>query len=151
MQITRTYDLFITHAWRYHDDWKRLADMIDKHDPRCWRNFSLPWYDPALRTSSESGGRILRENLETQIIPVHAVILLTSVFLQPASRKWLDHEIQIARQYGKPIIALPSWGESNIPDEIQSVTNFTGEWNVKSLLGIVEACIERATATRASS
>ena len=26
----RIYDLFITHAWRYHDDWTRIGEMFDK-------------------------------------------------------------------------------------------------------------------------
>src|SRR5205809_3506120 len=146
MSVTRTYDLFITHAWRYHEDWNRLTEMIDRYDPRCWRNFSLPWYDPALQPSSESGGKILRDNLETQIIPSHAVILLSSVFEQPASRKWLDYEIEMAHKHRKHIIAVPSWGQSVVPPKVQVFADYVGTWDVKSLLKLVDRCLEKSAA-----
>ncbi len=80
-----TYDLFITHAWRYHDDWKHLVDLLNAHDVRAWRNFSLPWYDPALDPRTEAGGKVVRWNLETQIIPVRAVVLLSSLLSEPGA------------------------------------------------------------------
>jgi hypothetical protein len=60
MVKTRTVDIFITHAWRYHHDWKRAVDLLNAHAPRGWRNFGLPWYDPALDPRTEKGGQLVR-------------------------------------------------------------------------------------------
>jgi hypothetical protein len=66
----KLYDLFLTHAWRYHDDWTRMAEMLDHCDGVKWRNFSVPWHDPAMDANTEVGGRSIRNWLESQIVPV---------------------------------------------------------------------------------
>ena len=70
----RIYDLFITHAWRYHDDWTRVGEMLDKFLGDFWRNFSVPWYDPALDPNTEVGKRLVHRWLEQQIVPTCGVI-----------------------------------------------------------------------------
>jgi hypothetical protein len=145
MTAKRAYDLFITHAWRYHDDWKRVVDLLNAHDVRSWRNFSLPWYDPALDPRTEAGGRIVRWHLETQIIPVQAVLLLTSVLSEPGTRKWLDFELDMARKHGKPILALPAWGETDVPSELRQLADRVVSWNAPALLAAVDELTQRQT------
>lgn len=138
------YDLFITHAWRYHDDWKRMVDLLNTNGVRSWRNFSLPWYDPALDARTEDGGRIVRWNLESQVIPSHAVILLSSVYDQTGARKWLDFEIEMARKHGKAIIAVPIWGETQVPAAVAAVADFVVGWDLAALLGVIQQAQARA-------
>lgn len=139
----KTYDLFITHAWRYHDDWKRLVDLLNAHDVRAWRNFSLPWYDPALDPRTEAGGKVVRWNLETQIIPVRAVVLLSSLLSEPGTRKWLDFELETARLHGKPVIAVPAWGESDVAPEAAEAADAVADWDPAALLAAVETAGRR--------
>src|SRR5205814_9540882 len=75
-----TYDVFITHAWRYHDDWNRAADVLDGVAGFKWRNFSVPWYDPAMDPNTAVGGRFVRDWLEGQIQPSNVVLFLDSVY-----------------------------------------------------------------------
>jgi hypothetical protein len=139
--MQKTRDLFISHAWRYHDDWNRLSSMLDAYDPYAWRNFSLPWFDPALNPASDSGGEILRWGLESQIIPVHAVILLSSVYTQQGSRKWIDFEIEMARKHSKPIVALPAWGETVVPPHVAGQAHLCAAWEVEPLLALVDGLV----------
>ena len=37
-----TYDLFLTHGWRYTDEWQGLVALLDDYLPGKWRNWSLP-------------------------------------------------------------------------------------------------------------
>jgi hypothetical protein len=134
---TRTCDLFITHAWRYHDDWKRLVDLLNAHDVRSWRNFSLPWYDPALDPRTEAGGKLVRWHLEAQIIPVEAVLLLASVLSEPGTRKWLDFELQMARKHGKPVLAVPPWGTADVEPEVRATADAVIAWDARALLDAV--------------
>ena len=145
-----TYDLFITHAWRYHDDWRRLVDLLNAHDVRAWRNFSLPWYDPALDARTEAGGRAVRWHLETQIIPVQAVLLLASVLSEPGTRKWLDFELQVARKHSKPVIAVPAWGESDVDPEVRTQVDSVVGWDAPSLLAAVAKASQRTPAIQAA-
>ena len=137
-------DVFVSHAWRYHDDWNLLTRMLDVYDPRAWRNFSLPWFDPALNPATESGGATLRWSLESQIIPVDVVVLLSSVFAQQGSRKWIDFEIEMAGNHAKPIIALPAWGETAVPPEVAKIADATGKWDAGELLASIDKLIAKA-------
>ncbi len=105
-------DLFLTHAWRYHADWTQAAAMFDAVNDLSWRNFSVPWHDPAMDANTDVGGRFIREWLETQIIPADAVVLLAGVYRLGSARKWLDIELEYAAQHGKPVFGLPAVGEA---------------------------------------
>jgi hypothetical protein len=143
---TKTCDLFITHAWRYHDDWKRLVNLLNAHDVKSWRNFSLPWYDPALDPRTEAGGKIVRWGLETQIIPVEAVLLLASLYTEPGTRKWLDFELQMARKHKKPVLAIPAWGETDVTPEVRAAADLVVSWDAKAILATVADQRARQTA-----
>jgi hypothetical protein len=137
MVKAQTVDLFITHAWRYHNDWKRLVDLLNAHAVHGWRNFSLPWYDPALDPRTEHGGKLVRWNLEAQIIPAHAVLLLASVLTEPGTRKWLDFEIATARKHHKPIVAIPAWNETDVPPEVRQHADAVVGWDAAAILAAV--------------
>lgn len=88
-----------------------MVDLLDSVPNLRWRNFSLPWYDPAFPPHTMLGDRIVRERLEGQVRPAAAVILLCGVYERPSCREWLDLELAIARHHGKPVIALPPRGK----------------------------------------
>ena len=110
LMTERMYDLFITHAWRYHDDWTRVGEMFDKYLGDGWRNFSVPWYDPALDPNTDVGKRLVYRWLEQQIMPTCGVILLSSVYENKSAQKWVMLEVELARKYEKRIIGLPTFG-----------------------------------------
>ena len=134
----RTHDLFLTHSWRFHEDWRRLVDLLNAHNVRAWRNFSLPWYDPALDPRTEAGGKTVRWHLETQIIPAHAVILLCRLLSEPGARKWIDFELAAAKKYRKPVLALPTWGETDVPAEIRGTVAGVVPWDAAAVFAAVE-------------
>jgi Thoeris protein ThsB, TIR-like domain len=138
MTTDRMYDLFISHAWRYHNDWTRLTDILDRAPGVKWRNFSLPWHDPALDPNSPLGGKLIRDSLETQIIPVHGVILLAGVYAIKSARRWLDLEVEIARKYNKPIIGIPAIGASAVPEEVRSLSNASAIWDAGALIATLD-------------
>jgi len=140
----RTRDLFIVHAWRYHPDWKRMVDLLNTEGMRSWRNFSLPWYDPALDPRTEKGGKIVRWQLESQIIPVHGVLLLAGIWREPGTHKWLEYELEMARKHAKPIFALPAWGESTVADEIREQADSVIDWEPGAVFAAIDQ-IQTAT------
>ena len=130
-------DLFLVHAWRYHQDWKRMVDLLNAHGVRSWRNFSLPWYDPALDPRTPEGGKIVRWNLEAQIIPVHAVLFLAGVWTEPGTHKWLEFELEMARKHNKPVLAVPAWGETEVAEEIRGRVDAVVGWDAHAIFQAV--------------
>ncbi len=125
----RIYDLFITHAWRYHDDWTRLVKMLDQSLDRSWRNFSVPWYDPALDPNTEVGNRMIYRWLEQQIIPSCAVILLSAAHENKGARKWIEIEVQMARKHKKRIIGIPAFGRVSMSPQAAALADIVCPWD----------------------
>lgn len=138
MTQSRLLDIFVTHAWRYHEDWVKICEILDRIPGFRWRNFSVPWHDPAMSPNSEVGGEFIRNFLETQIIPVHAVILLSGVYSINSARRWLDIEIDLARKHNKPIVAVPPLGETVVSDEIRSLADLAVGWDSQAVVGALE-------------
>lgn len=136
----RTYDVFITHAWRYHDDWTRVGALLDQCAGFSWRNFSVPWYDPAMDPNTETGSRFVRRWLESQIIPVAVVLFLGSVHAVKSARKWVELEVEMARLHRKPILGLPTYGESELSAEARPLIDATVGWGGE----VLTAAIARA-------
>jgi hypothetical protein len=138
MANRKTLDVFITHAWRYHEDWTRLCEMLTSASGAFIRNFSVPWHDPALDPNTPLGSRLIRENLEAQIAPVDGVLLLAGVYAVKSAQRWLDLELEIARRERKGIIALPPIGEEKVPEAIAQLADEVAPWNGSELLAVLE-------------
>jgi hypothetical protein len=138
MEQLKSYDIFLTHAWRFHDDWTKFSELMDNTPGIIWRNFSLPWHDPAMSANTEVGGRFIRDFLESQIIPVHGVVLLAGVYAINSARRWFDMEVEMARKHNKPLIGLPAFGEKSVPDEVGSLCDVCCEWDARQLLTTID-------------
>jgi hypothetical protein len=134
----KIYDLFLTHAWRYHDDWIRFSEMLDRLPGLVWRNFSLPWHDPAMDPNSEVGSKFVCDSLEVQIIPVHGVVMLAGVYAVKSARRWLDLEVEMARKHNKPIIGVPAVGRTQVPEEVQALCDATVNWDAAELIAALD-------------
>ena len=88
--------------------------------------------------NSEVGGIFIRNFLETQIVPVHGVILLAGVYAIKSAQRWLNLEIEFARKHNKPIIAIPALGETVVPDEIRSVSDMSAGWHAETVIAALD-------------
>lgn len=137
-------DVFISHAWRFHDDWTRMGEVLSRVQRPVVRNFSIPWHDPALDPNSSLGGRLIRENLESQIKPVHGVLVLASVFASKSARGWLELELEFANAHGKPIFGVPAFGRQDVPGDFAALCHELVSWEPSE---IVSAIQRRASAS----
>jgi len=138
MQKLKCYDLFLTHAWRFHNDWVEFSKLLDKAPGVTWRNFSLPWYDPAIKASTDSGGRFIRDSLESQIISVHAVVLLSGVYSIVSARRWFDMEVEMAKKHNKPLIGIPVIGETSVSNEVANLCDVCCDWEAMQLFTTID-------------
>ncbi len=138
MNTTTTYDIFITHAWRYHDDWVKLSNLFDAEKSIKWRNFSVPWYDPALDPNTDLGARAVRAWIDGQIRPVVGVVLLDSVYKVKSARKWLDLEVELAHAHKKPVVAMPAHSATEVSEEAAAAADAVVGWDVGDIIATFE-------------
>jgi len=135
MPYLKTYDLFISHAWKYGGEYDRLVDLLNKAPYFRWRNYSCPKHDPAIDPDSEAGKIKLIQELRNQIRPVNCVIILSGMYV--AYSYWIQKEINIAVEYNKPIIGVRPWGAQRVPTAVQQVANEIVGWNTDSIVNAI--------------
>lgn len=127
MPELRAYNLFISHAWDYNDEYYRLRDMLNNAPNFDWRDYSVPVHDP------EDGS--LRQAFIDRIRLVHCFIVTSGMYV-PYSR-WMLSEIRIAKGMEKPILAIMPQGNERTPQAIQDVATDIVNWNTQSIVDTI--------------
>lgn len=110
MPALKTYDLFISHAWSYNDDYHRIINLLNNANNFKYRNYSVPEHDPVIDPKTPVGLAKLRDALDKQIKPVNCVLIISGMYVN--HKYWIQTEIEIAAQkYNKPIIGVIPWGQ----------------------------------------
>ena len=139
MPLLRNYDIFVSHAWRYNDDYYRLEALLKAAPYFQYRNYSVPTHDPLVDPGTLVGQARLSTMLDAQIRPVQCVLVIAGMYA--AHRFWIDKEIAFAQSYFKPIIGVIPWGQERVPLAVQAAAHEMVGWNTSS---IVDAIRRRA-------
>ncbi|MCL2510591.1 MAG: TIR domain-containing protein [Bacteroidales bacterium] len=131
--MAKTYRLFISHSWNYSDKYERLIEMLDEQGLNYY-NHSVPKNDPIHTNGTQ---RQLREAINAQIRGTSCVLILAGVY--STYSKWINEEIDIAKSYGKSIIAIEPWGAEKTSTVVKNNADKIVKWQGKS---IVNAIIE---------
>lgn len=125
------YNLFISHAWDYSNEYQRLCSLLNDAEDFSWRNYSVPETDPKeVETDAE-----LTEALVDQIRPASAVVLSAGMY--SAYRNWIQKEIRIADEMGKPIIAVKPHGNTQWPRVVENSSAKKVNWNSASVVSAI--------------
>lgn len=135
MPELKTYGLFVSHAWRYHDDYDRLVELLKKAPNLSWRNYSVPRHDPAIDPNSEVDFEKLKSALREQIKPVSCVLILAGMYA--AHSRWIDVEIGLADEYSKPMVGVRPWGQERVPQAVQDHVKELVGWSTDSIVEAV--------------
>jgi hypothetical protein len=100
-------DCFITHVWRQSPQWVSFEKFLYSDPVVQWRNFSLPWHDPALKVGSGLGQKLMMDNLTNQITPTDIFFLLESLYQKQSNLFWLNFQTDVARNNDIPIVIVP--------------------------------------------
>lgn len=135
MPTLKTYDLFISHAWRYDEDYYRLINLLDAASNFKYRNYSVPEHDPVLDPDDPKDRNTLKKALDSQIRPVNCVLIISGMYV--VHSYWIQREIDIAVSYEKPIIGLIPRGQERTPKAVQDVAKEMVGWNTDSIVSAI--------------
>lgn len=134
--MQNTYRLFISHAWRHHDDYDRIIDLLEKSPNFHWANYSRPRENPLVDPNRPSSHAYLCKKLEDQIKPVHCVLVLAGIYSTHSD--WIQEEIDIARRMGKPIIGIKPWGNERVSSVVKEAADEIVGWQASSIVDAVK-------------
>ncbi len=135
MPALKTYDLFISHAWKYGEDYDRLEKLLKNAPYFYCRNYSAPKEKPLELSKSYVTKSEIMDALDRKIRPVNVVLVISGMYYN--HREWMQYELDKAYALGKPIIAIEPWGNSMMPTEITAVANRRVGWNTNSIVSAI--------------
>lgn len=136
--IIRTFNIFISHAWKYGDSYDKLVALLDNASYFSYKNFSAPEDSPLTNTDGTpvTNKSQITSAIENKIKLVNCVIVISGMYYN--NREWMEKEIEIAQKYNKPIIAVKPWGNTLMPTDIQVVADTTVNWNTDSIVDAIK-------------
>lgn len=123
------YNIFISHSWAYSDAYNKLINLLRSHPTFIFRDYSVPKNDPIHSCPYDWQ---LRAAIENQIRPTSCVIILAGVYATYS--KWINHEIQIAKNLDKKIIAIEPWGSEKTSSVVKNNADVIVKWNTNSIV-----------------
>ncbi|MSU08860.1 hypothetical protein FYJ84_07680 [Veillonellaceae bacterium WCA-693-APC-5D-A] len=134
MPHLKIYDLFISHAWKYVEEYDSFIALLDAAPYFTYRNYSAPPDKPLFFTGRISKG-VLAGKLANKIRPVNAFIMLSGMYYN--YHEWMQVELDIAKKYNKPIIAVAPWGSQKMPSDIYTIADVRVRWNTDSIISAI--------------
>lgn len=121
------YRIFISHSWAYSSPYDKIESFLTQEGVKYY-NHSVPKDDPIHTNGTD---KQLRAAIEAKIKGCSCVIILAGVYATYS--KWINIEIELAKQYNKPIIAVEPWGSERTSVVVKNAANAIVGWNAKSV------------------
>ena len=128
----KTYNLFISHSWRYGGQYDRLYSLLRTRRYFAFRDYSVSQYDPIHDAITDAQ---LRQAIRDQMIRCHVVLILAGVYASYS--KWINIEIDLAKrgfQRPKPVIAIWPRGNTLISRKVRQAADEIVHWNTESIV-----------------
>lgn len=126
------YNLFISHSWTYSNQYDKLVDLLDSANYFSYRNYSVPKDDPI---HDANNTKELYDAIKKQVGYAQVVIILAGVY--SSYSKWIDKEIEIAQNLGKPILAIEPWGSEKTSSVVKNAADRIVKWNTDSIVNAI--------------
>lgn len=127
-----TYNLFISHSWTYSDAYDRLVGLLDAKPYFRYKNYSVPKNDPIHNATYDYQ---LKAAIRNQMQHASCVLILAGVY--STYSKWINIEIELAKEMGKKIIAIEPWGSERTSSVVKNAANKTVKWNTDSIVDAI--------------
>ena len=108
--------------------WRRTREfaLIDIY------NHSVPKNDPIHTNGTD---KQLSDAIEAKVKGCSCIIILAGVYATYS--KWINKEIEMAKKYNKPIIAVQPWGAERTSSIVKNAADVIVGWNAKSVANAV--------------
>ena len=135
---TRQIHIFISHAWAYSHHYETLEKWIFQEPWSVgqasldFRDYSIPKSDPIHNISSTQA---LQTAIFNQIWRSHVVVIPSGMYAHYS--KWIQKEIDGAKLYSRPILAVNPWGQERKAGVVLSNADEGVGWNKQPLINAI--------------
>jgi len=135
---SRQIHIFISHAWSYSSHYSTLADWIFDEKWSVgqaslkFHDYSIPKDNPIHNASSAIQ---LKNAIFNQINRSHVIVIPTGMYASYS--KWIQKEIEGAKNYQKPILAVNPFGQERKSGVVCNNADYEVGWNKKSVINAI--------------
>jgi len=130
--MSKQHHLFISHSWAYGENYNKLIEKLKERPYFKFSDYSVPKDDP-IHTSGTD--KELKEAIENKMKPCGVIIILAGVYATYS--KWINKEIKIAQDYGKPILAIEPWASEKTSKVVKDAADKIVKWNTESIISAI--------------
>ena len=128
------YNLFISHSWTYSSMYSGLVDLLDRAPYFSYKNYSVPKDSPIHNARNDSE---VREAIRNQMRSASCVLILAGVYATYS--KWINIEIDLAKEMGKKIIAVEAFGAERSSAVVKNAADYVVRWRTDSIVSAIRA------------
>lgn len=126
------YNIFISHSWSYGDQYERLVSLLRQAPYFSFKDYSVPKNDPIHNANNAAQ---LKVAIRGQMQYSSCVLILAGVYATYS--KWINIEIELAKEMGKKIIAVQPWGAEKTSTVVKNNADYIVGWNTNSIVNAI--------------
>jgi len=123
-------NIFISHSWKYSHHYNTLYDWIFRQqwkvekEQLTFKNYSVPQDNPIHNASND---KELKIEIDKRMKSASVIVIPTGMY--SSYSKWIEKEINIAKYYSKPILAVNPWGQEKKSSIVGNASSKLVGWN----------------------
>lgn len=129
------YRLFISHAWKYGDDYERLVSLLNNDNSFNWLNWSAPEDKPVIPSWMTVPDRVVMQKIAEKVNMADCMLVIAGMYAHYSD--WIQAEMDIAQHLQKPMIGIKPWGNEVMPTAVTSRTSEDVDWQTGSITDAV--------------
>ena len=133
------YRIFISHAWKYGEEYMRLVQLLDQAPYFHYYNYSAPKERPLELTSEWASKSEIQRAISNKIGKSQIELVLGGMYAD--YHDWMQYEVDEAKRMGKPILLIKPWGQTMIPRSLQDVADDMVGWNTDSIVSAIRRLV----------
>lgn len=135
---TKQIHVFVSHSWSYSGHYDSLSDWIFNSKWNVgqasldFRDYSVPKNDPIHNAASDLQ---LKNAIYDKISRSHVIVIPTGMYANYS--KWIKKEIEGAKHYGKPIVAVNPHGQKKTAGVVVNNADEFSGWNKQPIISAI--------------
>lgn len=129
------YRLFISHAWKYGDDYNRLINLLNQANYFSYYNYSSPTEKPLFPPGTPTTNSEVKRLITNKISPAQITLVLAGMYSTYSD--WIKYEVDESLRMNKPIIGIYPHGQQLAPTYITNNATEMIHWNTDSIISAI--------------
>lgn len=129
------YRIFISHAWKYGDDYIRLVNLLDAAPYFHYFNYSAPEQKPLFPSGTPYTSSDIARKITDKIRPAQITLVISGMYA--AYSDWMQYEIDESLRMRMPVIGIMPRGQERVPIYVRDRVDDLVGWNTSSIVSAI--------------